>query len=149
MSATVGNPSRFHQWLDYVASIKKGPKVHLIEYKERFNDLQKYAFAANDSALLSIHPFTVLSYDDVMSGVIPPDLTMTPAETALLVSVLRKAVLDHTEASRKEEVEEVMKKMIPRKVFEKIIAVESMVTKRQYREYERFVLDEFIGLYPA
>ena len=146
MSATVGNPSRFHQWLDYVASIKKGPKVHLIEYKERFNDLQKYAFGANDSALLSIHPFIVLSYDDVMSGVIPPDLTMTPAETALLVSVLRKAVLDHTEASRKEEVEEVMKKMIPRKVFEKIIPVESMVTKRQYREYERFVLDEFIRL---
>jgi superfamily II RNA helicase len=30
MSATVGNPSKFHDWLNYVAKIKGGPKVHLI-----------------------------------------------------------------------------------------------------------------------
>ena len=141
MSATVGNPAKFHQWLSYTAEIKAGPKVHLIEYKERFNDLQKYAFAPDEQALLSIHPFTVLSYEDVLSGVIPPDLTMTPAEVALLVSVMKRALVETNEAH-----EEITKKLSPRKVFEKLIPIESMVTKRQFREYEKFILSEFIRL---
>ena len=146
MSATVGNPSKFHDWLNYVADIKGGPKVHLIEYKERYNDLQKFAYSPDDSALLAIHPFTVFSYEDVLSGVIPPDLTMTPSETALLVSVLRKAVVESAPAERKEEAEEATKRLLPRKVFEKLISVDSMVTKRQFREYEKLLLDEFIKL---
>ena len=146
MSATVGNPSKFHGWLDSVAAIKKGPKVHLIEYKERYNDLQKLAFAASDSALLSVHPLTLLSYEDVMSGVIPPDLTMTPAETALLVSALRRAVLESAPENQRSEIDDMMKRIAPRKVFEKTISVDTMVTKRQFREYERLVLNEFIKL---
>ena len=144
MSATVGNPSKFHDWLNHVARIKGGPKVHLIEYKERFNDLQKFAFSPNDSALLSVHPLTLLSYEDVMSGVIPPDLCMTPAETALLSAALSRAVVES--ATEKSEAEDAVKKLAPRKVFEKSIAVSTMVTKRQFREYERYVLSEFIRL---
>lgn len=140
MSATVGNPGKFHAWLNCVASLKSGPKVHLIEYKERFNDLQKLSFDPERAALLNVHPFTLLSFQDVMSGVIPPDLTMTPQETALLVSAIRRAV-SPTEANLDQ-----VKQLIPRKVFEKQIPVDSMVTKRQFREYERFVLKEFIRL---
>ena len=140
MSATVGNPSKFHSWLNCVADLKNGPKVHLIEYKERFNDLQKLCFDPNNAALLNVHPFTLLSFDDVMSGVIPPDLTMTPQETAVLVSAIRRAV-DQTEMNL-----EIVKKLTPRKIFEKIIPIEYMVTKRQFREYEKLILYEFIRL---
>ena len=144
MSATVGNPGKFHGWLNRVAELKRGPKVHLIEYKERYNDLQKFAFAPEEKALLSIHPFTVLSYSDVLSGVIPPDLTMTPAETALLVAVMKTCVMDH--AADPADAKDRLKAISPKRVFEKQIPVEGMITKRQFREYESLVLGEFIKL---
>ena len=48
LSATLGVPSVFQDWLQRSSKISEAPQVHLIEHDVRYNDLRKHLFCCSD-----------------------------------------------------------------------------------------------------
>ena len=122
LSATVGNPKVFYSWLESTAEARGNPKVHFIEYKERFNDIQKNVFGI-DGNIYPLHPYACLAYKQVKAGAIPADLVLTPVESAVWYGLL-KQTLKTTDLSF----------LQPSEYFS---GCRSVVTKKEFRFYER------------
>ena len=61
LSATVGEPEKFQNWLQ---SSRPCSKVHLIVHKERFNDLRTFV-TGTAGKLLPLHPLTITSWQQL------------------------------------------------------------------------------------
>ena len=130
LSATVGNPQTFHSWLNETAKRRGNPKVHLIEYKERFNDIQKNMYSS-DCGIYPLHPYAGLSYREAKGG-IPADLVMTPPEAALWFMYLKEVLPENS-----------LRWLTPSEYF---AGCQSVITKRQFRFYERTLWKVTCGL---
>ena len=56
LSATIGNPSRIHQWLKSLI-----PNTELIVVNERFFNLSRFVYSNNE--LIGISPFNVMDFN--------------------------------------------------------------------------------------
>ncbi|KAJ3344236.1 hypothetical protein HDU93_000026 [Gonapodya sp. JEL0774] len=99
LSATIGNPSKFHQWLAN-AQKKRGVEMRMIKYDERYSDLVKYVFIAkkwksedglnqaNGGEFVRLHPFSEIRVQEILSAGYPADLSLTPFETLKLFDTM-------------------------------------------------------------
>ncbi|KAF4690681.1 putative ATP-dependent RNA helicase ddx60 [Perkinsus olseni] len=136
LSATVGNPKGFCNWLNSVAASNHGQKVNLVEYKERYNDLKKWVYISG-SGLFELHPIACLTYLDVNDGTLPSDLVMTPEEAAECFVAL-KAVMFDKRKPRSEKDQDIIHSLLDNlepKIFFKF--VRGCISKRQFRWYEK------------
>lgn len=89
LSATVGNPKSFHEWMKRAHSIG-GRKVHLIKHDERYSDLSLYIFLDND--LLSFNPVISLHYKQVLENGLSHDFYLTPTDALQFYLVLSEVL---------------------------------------------------------
>jgi len=90
LSATVADPSFFHNWLQRVNEKKRGSKVECVVHTERWNDLYKFVWAGNE--LRPLHPFCCLLEQSVRKNGLTSDLTLTPQEMGQLFLAVRDIV---------------------------------------------------------
>lgn len=81
LSATVGNPTQFHQWLSKVERTRRNSdlaKVHYIYFDERFSDLKLECYS--NRQLTPLNPATCLSYHNIKTNGMPKDLYLIPKD---------------------------------------------------------------------
>lgn len=109
LSATVGNPESFNQWLENTQK-SRGIKLTMVQHPHRYSDLSKYIYAPSKETLkawkfkgfgpvetfgqledaegmTSMHPVTALT--DVTHGV-PDDLALEPRDCLRLYQALKR-----------------------------------------------------------
>eukprot|EP00400_MALV-I_sp_L67-5_P000606 gene606-251_t len=85
LSATVGNPADFHGFLQRVRGLKfpgGEHEVNFVQHRERWNDLYKYIYSAEDAKMFPLHPYACLNYLEVLTTEIgiATDCVLTPRE---------------------------------------------------------------------
>ncbi|XP_060102535.1 probable ATP-dependent RNA helicase DDX60 [Heteronotia binoei] len=158
LSATISNPKHLTEWLQSVkrywqhteaqlaqnsTAVKKGAKgkkstgkqkesykVKLVEYKERYNDLEKYVCSLknDDFAIDHYHPCAAVTVDHIEKYGFPLDLSLSPREAVLLYDTMVK-VRENWPGKRGLDPEEFFK--------DKII-----ITKTEARQYEKQLKEE-------
>uniref|UniRef100_A0A6I8NBQ7 DExD/H-box helicase 60 n=1 Tax=Ornithorhynchus anatinus TaxID=9258 RepID=A0A6I8NBQ7_ORNAN len=119
LSATISNPKHLTEWLQLVkrywqnventteSSVsanalkgskkqkvqkaeKKSHRVRLVQYEERYNDLEKYVCSLknDDFAIDHYHPFAALTVNHIEKYGIPSDLAFSPRESIQLYDVM-------------------------------------------------------------
>mmetsp|Transcript_59948 Transcript_59948/g.97036 ORF Transcript_59948/g.97036 Transcript_59948/m.97036 type:complete len:1938 (-) Transcript_59948:58-5871(-) len=90
LSATVADPSFFHNWLSRVNARKKTSKVEIVVHTERWNDLYKYIWHGDE--LRQLHPFVCLIEPNVRRNGISADLSLVPQEMISLWQQVKKVI---------------------------------------------------------
>lgn len=133
LSATVSDPTFFHNWLSKVNKKKKTSKVNIVEHKERWNDLYKYMWHRGE--MRNLHPFCCLIESAVRKGGLSSDLTLVPQEMVQLW----------------QEVSNVLNKKSP--TWERLCPLTyfqekdiSFIAKLDAREYEKELKATFLDL---
>ncbi|XP_067006515.2 probable ATP-dependent RNA helicase DDX60 isoform X2 [Anabrus simplex] len=102
LSATVGNPERFHAWLQDAENFKRerdrldkcersSYKVHLVVHSERHSDLKKYIYTS-EGDMIHIHPYAYI--DDTVireHNGIPNHISLAAEETLQLYTAMEEA----------------------------------------------------------
>ncbi|KAJ3053624.1 hypothetical protein HK097_003817 [Rhizophlyctis rosea] len=103
LSATIGNPNEFHQWLESIQKVQNR-KLHLVEHKQRYSDLRKFVyipsttsktlksldFSSKSSALSFVHPVAAV---DPEASSLPKELSLEARDCLLLYDAMRKVAL--------------------------------------------------------
>jgi ERCC4-related helicase len=93
LSATVGNPKEFVQWLNTNKnSIRDNRTVELIQHKRRPRDLA-YGIYKNNT-VQDIHPFALLAYNPNWKDVIHNTPALSPKHILLLFETMQELVND-------------------------------------------------------
>jgi len=132
LSATVADPSFFHNWLGKVNEKKKGSKVELVVHTERWNDLYKFVWAGSE--LRPLHPFCCLIEQSVRKNGLTSDLTLTPQEMIQLFLEVKGVIGKVKEWDR----------LSPKKYF--AAKERGFITKLDARQYERELKEAFLQL---
>mmetsp|Transcript_89239 Transcript_89239/g.277466 ORF Transcript_89239/g.277466 Transcript_89239/m.277466 type:complete len:979 (-) Transcript_89239:73-3009(-) len=132
LSATVADPSFFHSWLRRVNEKKSGAKVDCVIHTERWNDLYKFVWAANE--LRPLHPFCCLLEQSVRGNGLPSDLTLTPQEMGQLFLAVKEVIGSVKEWDR----------LSPKEYF--AAQGTGFITKLDARQYERELKAAFLQL---
>ncbi|RNA20271.1 putative ATP-dependent RNA helicase DDX60 [Brachionus plicatilis] len=94
LSATIGQPERFHQWLINLERSKSPAfttkrKVRLIHYKESHSDVKRFLFTNKD--LRKINPLGCICYSNLVKYFdLPGDINLLPSEILDLYDELEK-----------------------------------------------------------
>lgn len=128
LSATVADPSFFHNWLSRINAKKKVSKVEIVEHKERWNDLYKHVWHRNE--LRPLHPFCCLVENTLRRQGLSSDLSMVPREMVQLHQEVQKII------SKNDDWE----KLNPTTFF----AGKAFVTKKDARDWERELKATFL-----
>ncbi|KAK6517129.1 hypothetical protein TWF506_007005 [Arthrobotrys conoides] len=150
LSATVGNPGEFRDWL---VETQKAANIDLkmIEHKHRFSDLRKFFYQPSTNTSFSgldqkrhfeelddepnfipINPISTLI--DVKSRALPADLTLEPRDCLEVYKLMKKHQTDNFKLSRN---------LDPTKFFEGIIGKADVVQWEAAlkRELEKWMAD--------
>ncbi|CAJ1386510.1 unnamed protein product, partial [Effrenium voratum] len=130
LSATVADPSVFHNWLGRVNEKKELAKVSIIEHRERWNDLYKYVWHKGE--LRPLHPFCCLVESSVRRNGMSSDLTLVPREMVQLYQEVKKIIGPN----------KLWDRLSPKEFF----AGMSFVTKIDSRNYEKQLKESFLEL---
>lgn len=131
LSATVGNPTQFHQWLSKVERVRRNSesaKVHYIYFDERFSDLKLELYS--NRQLTPLNPATCLSFHTIKTVGMPKDLYLIPKDLMLLRRSISLVV-----GNRCPDLEY----LEPAEYFRG----SPIITKRQYRFWLHTFVDEF------
>ncbi|KAJ3160876.1 hypothetical protein HDU86_008237 [Geranomyces michiganensis] len=110
LSATVGNPDEFAQWLQDL-SAAKGHRLEMIRHAHRFSDLRKFVYAPtkhetfkglvssirNTTSLVHLHPITALASG---ATTIPDDMHLESHECLMLYEAMH---FERTEEAKLDE----------------------------------------------
>jgi len=88
LSATVANPTEFHDWQKVLNESKSLKPVHFIEHSERWNDLYKQVYYRGRA--YPLHPFACLNERAVRRHGLANDMTLTSKEACELYAVVDK-----------------------------------------------------------
>ncbi|CAG8509201.1 9142_t:CDS:2 [Acaulospora colombiana] len=103
LSATVGNPDEFKNWIESVQK-NRGYKTRIIKTTKRYSDLAYFSYIPKyplkefntlnpkecEDTLFSIHPFSTVSPILVAENGIPPDIKMVPRQCVEFWDVMNK-----------------------------------------------------------
>ncbi|EKX73259.1 DEAD/DEAH box helicase domain containing protein [Theileria equi strain WA] len=123
LSATVGNPLQFHQWLSQIEKTRRGfpdPVVHYISFDERFSDLKLELY--NDKSFTPLNPASCLSYYNITTSGFPSDLFLPPKDCYIFISSIMAISKGYARD---------FEYLIPSNYFDGC----TLITKRQYRYY--------------
>lgn len=110
LSATVGAPERFSDWLASIEATR-GRKYSLIQHHHRFNALRKFAYAPvlpvrpvkpltdhkeTPGVFAHVHPIAALALGD---ATLPSDLALEPVDCLSLFKAMNEADPEHMDAS--------------------------------------------------
>eukprot|EP01116_Phalansterium_solitarium_P013512 TRINITY_DN30896_c0_g1_i1.p1 TRINITY_DN30896_c0_g1~~TRINITY_DN30896_c0_g1_i1.p1 ORF type:complete len:1741 (-),score=432.81 TRINITY_DN30896_c0_g1_i1:116-5338(-) len=158
LSATIGNPVEFHQWLQKAQGLR-GHNVRLVQHAKRWSDLQKHVFFAEDKvdsgsalndgrppsgvAIKLLHPASVLQAALLKNQGITTDLAFTPGDCIELFDAM-KAVAD---AAPDGKLAESLRGLDPdqREAFR----MRPFISKRDAREYELLLKDVLLSWFRA
>lgn len=88
LSATISNSRDFYGWLSKIETARNN-RIHLIQYNQRYNDLQPFIYHSESKALVSIHPVWALNVQAcIKSGQLPEDLKFLPEHCVELFDAL-------------------------------------------------------------
>ncbi|KAG9050595.1 hypothetical protein FS837_004120 [Tulasnella sp. UAMH 9824] len=139
LSATIGNPEEFSQWLESVQE-QHGFKYALIQHKHRYSHLRKFAYTMSQEPIefkdlssepqpavrpIHIHPMSVL-----LSGtrVLPEDLALESRDCLTLFQAMLKV------ADQSYEKQEQLAELEPRKFFTR--SQGRLLSQRDVLDYE-------------
>jgi hypothetical protein len=86
LSASIGEPKRFQQWL----SSTRKEEVHLIEFHERYNDLRYSVVSSMNGECNSFHPFSVVKPKDLAEKEFPSLCELEPRDALLIFEAMAK-----------------------------------------------------------
>ncbi|CAG8471575.1 3281_t:CDS:10, partial [Acaulospora morrowiae] len=103
LSATVGNPEEFTNWIKK-AQKKRGYETRLIKTTKRYSDLMQFTYIPKyplrefntlnpkeyEDSLVPIHPFSALSPVLVAENGIPPDIKLVPGQCVELWDMMNR-----------------------------------------------------------
>lgn len=88
LSATIGNPGQFEEWLGEVERAR-GRKLHVIRHNQRWNDISPYVYDQQNHALVPINPASVVSVETVVKrGTFPPQTKLLPEHCVQLHAMM-------------------------------------------------------------
>eukprot|EP00921_Rhytidocystis_pertsovi_P002900 GHVQ01004864.1.p1 GENE.GHVQ01004864.1~~GHVQ01004864.1.p1 ORF type:complete len:2072 (-),score=269.06 GHVQ01004864.1:3927-9524(-) len=134
LSATIGNPTSFHSWLQRVNADKVKGDVHLVCHHERFSDLSYYVH--HNSHLYPLNPVALLRYRQIMDEGLPPDFYLQPSDCVELFNCLSELLGSNLQVIEK------LKDLHPDLSFDGTAAV----TKDQYRVYQTRLMERLLLL---
>jgi superfamily II RNA helicase len=89
LSATIGNPEKIKEWIQYLKSTTPNIAVERISYDKRFINQQKHVW--NGKKLETIHPLAVVSLDFLQSNKLPSaEMQFVPNDLFKLYSEMTK-----------------------------------------------------------
>ncbi|CEL97702.1 unnamed protein product [Vitrella brassicaformis CCMP3155] len=130
LSATVGNPTAFYEWLTRAHT---AAPVSMIVHHERYSDLLKYVYF--DGNLYPLNPIACLHFRQVLTEGLPQDFYLSPPEALMFFKLLHGALEKTAPASGLWWLE-------PNFFFKSTRAV----TKRQFRWWMSSLKREFVRL---
>mmetsp|Transcript_45205 Transcript_45205/g.105396 ORF Transcript_45205/g.105396 Transcript_45205/m.105396 type:complete len:1912 (+) Transcript_45205:101-5836(+) len=133
LSATVADPSFFHGWLGRVSEQKKLSEVHIVEHKERWNDLYKHVWYKGE--LRPLHPFCCLVESSLLRNGMSSDMSLVPREMVQLHQAVQKILGSNEKWNR----------LAPAKYFSGM----AFVSKVAARGYEKELKETFLQLLHA
>eukprot|EP00808_Paulinella_micropora_P023665 g16051.t1 len=158
LSATVGNPDQFFEWLCQINEVRGG-KVHLISFSERWSDLDKSMYLPTELAkdpaenpiplqtpdlkskpsLVTIPPCAALggSFGLNEKDGFPKDLAFAPHDTLLLYDRMER----RSRATKlPEKIQKQLEALEPDVYFENVLCID----KKRARQYELAVKDHLV-----
>ncbi|KAK2195991.1 bifunctional Helicase [Babesia duncani] len=98
LSATVGNPQQFHQWLSNVERVRRGDseaKVHYIYFDERFSDVKLELYS--DGSLSSLNPAACTTFYNIKNCGFPADFYLTSKDCYVFYKAIKEVIKDKSE----------------------------------------------------